>query len=60
LSVSIIGAVLNARAIGSRFPAAFVVLGVVVLLDIGVSSLSLGGRRRAQADPCGPYDVTRA
>ena len=39
LSVSIIGAVLNAQAFGSRLPAAFVVLGVVVLLAIGVSSL---------------------
>jgi DHA2 family methylenomycin A resistance protein-like MFS transporter len=60
MAVSIIGAVLNAQAIGSRLPAAFVVLGVVVLLAIGVSSLSLSGRRRAQADPSGPYDVTRA
>ena len=49
MSVSIIGAVLNAQAIGSRLPAAFVVLGVVVLLAIGVSALSLGGRRPAQA-----------
>ena len=48
MSVSILGAVLNAQAIGSRLPAAFVVLGVVVLLAIGVSALSLGGRRPAQ------------
>ena len=48
MSVSILGAVLNAQAIGSRLPAAFAVLGVVVLLAIGVSSLSLGGRRPAQ------------
>lgn len=45
MAVSILGAVLNAQAIGSRLPAAFVVLGVVVLLAIGVSALSLGGRR---------------
>jgi MFS transporter, DHA2 family, methylenomycin A resistance protein len=49
MSVSILGAVLNAQAIGSRLPAAFAVLGVVVLLAIGVSALSLGGRRPAQA-----------
>ncbi len=47
MSVSILGAVLNAQAIGSRLPAAFAVLGVVVLLAIGVSALSLGGRRPA-------------
>jgi DHA2 family methylenomycin A resistance protein-like MFS transporter len=54
LSVSIIGAVLNAQAIGSRLPTAFVVLGVVVLLAIAVSTLSLGGRRPAQADRAMP------
>ena len=59
MSVSILGAVLNADAIGARLPAAFAVLGVVVLLAIGVSSLSLGGRHRAQADRAGPDDVTR-
>ncbi len=53
MSVSILGAVLNAHAIAPRLPAAFAVLGVVVLLAIGVSSLSLGGRRRAQADRAG-------
>ncbi len=45
MSVSILGAVLNAHAIAPRLPAAFAVLGVVVLLAIGVSSLSLAGRR---------------
>jgi MFS transporter, DHA2 family, methylenomycin A resistance protein len=49
MSVSILGAILNAQAIGSRLPAAFVVLGVVVLLAIGVSALSLSGRRPVQA-----------
>lgn len=54
MSVSILGAVLNAQAIGSRISAAFVVLGVVVLLAIGVSALTLSGQRPAQpivADP---------
>jgi DHA2 family methylenomycin A resistance protein-like MFS transporter len=60
MSVSIIGAVLNAQAIGSRLPAAFVVLGVVVLLAIGVSALSLGGRRSRHADRSEAYDATRA
>jgi DHA2 family methylenomycin A resistance protein-like MFS transporter len=53
MSVAILGAVLNAHAIGPRLPAAFAALGAVVLLAIGVSSLSLGGRRRAQADRAG-------
>jgi MFS transporter, DHA2 family, methylenomycin A resistance protein len=60
MSVSILGAVLNANAIGPGLPAAFAVLGVAALLAIGVSSLSLGGRRRVQADRAEPYDVTRA
>jgi DHA2 family methylenomycin A resistance protein-like MFS transporter len=46
MSVAILGAILNAHAIGSRLAPAFAVLGVVVLLAIGVSSLSLGGRWR--------------
>jgi DHA2 family methylenomycin A resistance protein-like MFS transporter len=50
LSVAILGAVLNAHSLGPRLPAAFAVLGVVVGLAIGVSSLSLGGGRRARAD----------
>ncbi len=41
MSVSILGAVLNADAIGSRLPVAFAVLGVIALLAIGVSTLSL-------------------
>ncbi len=49
MSVSIIGAVLNSAAISSRLSAAFVVLGVVVVIAIGVSSLALGGRRTAQS-----------
>jgi DHA2 family methylenomycin A resistance protein-like MFS transporter len=49
MSVSIIGAILNASAIGSRFGAAFAVLAVVVVLAIAVSSLSLGGARPAIA-----------
>ncbi len=60
MSVSILGAILNAHAIGPRLPAGFAALGVVVLLAIGISSLSLGGRRRAQSDRARPYDVTRA
>ncbi len=54
MSVSILGAVLNAQAIGSRLPAAFAVLGVVVLLAIGVSALSLsGGVRHKRASGTG-------
>lgn len=49
MSVSILGAVLNASAIGPRLPAAFAVLGVVVILAIGVSALSLSDRRQARA-----------
>jgi DHA2 family methylenomycin A resistance protein-like MFS transporter len=49
MSVAILGAVLNAQAIGSRLPVAFAVLGVVVLLAIGVSALSLGGWRPTRA-----------
>src|SRR5205085_5619108 len=60
MSVSILGAVLNAQAIGSRLPAAFAVLGVIVLLAIAVSALSLSGRHPAQADRLRPYDATRA
>lgn len=41
MSVSILGAVLNAHAIGSRLPVAFAVLGVVALIAISVSTLSL-------------------
>ena len=50
MSVSILGAVLNAGVLGPRLPAAFGVLGVAVLLAIGISSLSLGGRSRARAE----------
>jgi DHA2 family methylenomycin A resistance protein-like MFS transporter len=49
MSVSILGAVLNADSIASRLPAAFAVLAVVVVLAIAVSSLSLGGRPRTRA-----------
>jgi MFS transporter, DHA2 family, methylenomycin A resistance protein len=49
MSVSILGAVLNAQAIDSRLPAAFVVLGVVAILAIAVSALSLSGVRRRSA-----------
>ena len=48
MSVSILGAVLNAQALGSRLSAAFVVLGVVVLLAICVSALVLSGGRQRQ------------
>ncbi len=48
MAVSILGAVLNAQAIGARLPTAFGVLGVVVLLAIGVSALSLSGGRPVQ------------
>jgi DHA2 family methylenomycin A resistance protein-like MFS transporter len=60
MSVSIIGAVLNAAAIGSRLPAAFAVLGVVVLLAIAVSSLSLSRAHPARGDRSESLDVTRA
>jgi MFS transporter, DHA2 family, methylenomycin A resistance protein len=49
MAVSILGAVLNADALGPRLPAAFGVLVVVVVLAIAVSSLSLGHGRRARA-----------
>jgi DHA2 family methylenomycin A resistance protein-like MFS transporter len=42
MSVSILGAVLNAHAIAPRLPAAFAVLGVVVLLAIAVAAFALG------------------
>jgi DHA2 family methylenomycin A resistance protein-like MFS transporter len=60
MSVSILGAVLNAHTIGPRLPAAFAVLGIVVLLAIVVASLSLGGRVREEADRPHSYDATRA
>ena len=47
MAVSIIGAVLNAAGFASRLSAAFVVLGVAVLLAIGISALALGGGDRA-------------
>src|SRR5205085_1857806 len=49
MSVSILGAVLNATALGPRLPTAFGVLAVVVLLAIAVSSISLRGGHRARA-----------
>ena len=51
MSVSIVGAVLNAHALGPQLPFAFAVLGVVVALAIGISSLSLGAGQRARTDP---------
>jgi DHA2 family methylenomycin A resistance protein-like MFS transporter len=56
MSVAILGAILNAHAIGPRLAPAFAVLGVVVLLAIGVSSLSLGGRSRQK--PIAPAPTT--
>jgi DHA2 family methylenomycin A resistance protein-like MFS transporter len=50
MSVSILGAVLNAHALGPELPLAFAVLAVVVALAIGVSSLSLGAGPRARTD----------
>jgi MFS transporter, DHA2 family, methylenomycin A resistance protein len=50
MSVSILGAVLNADALGPQLPAAFAVLGVAVVLAIVVSSFSLRGGRRVHAD----------
>ena len=47
MAVSIIGAVLNAAGFASRLSAAFVVLGVAVLLAIGISAFALGGGDRA-------------
>ena len=49
LAVSILGAVLNAQTIASGLSAGFAVLGIVVLLALGVSSLALGVRNRAEA-----------
>ena len=46
MAVSILGAVLNAAAFGSRLSVAFAVLGVAVLLAIGVSALALKGDYR--------------
>jgi DHA2 family methylenomycin A resistance protein-like MFS transporter len=57
MSVSILGAVLNAQAIGSRLPTAFGVLGVVVLVAIGVSALSLTGGRPVQTIDPNPATV---
>jgi MFS transporter, DHA2 family, methylenomycin A resistance protein len=48
MSVAILGAVLNSHAIVDRLRPALAVLGVVVLLAIAVSSLSLGSRRRRE------------
>jgi DHA2 family methylenomycin A resistance protein-like MFS transporter len=45
MSVSILGAVLNAQSFASRLSAAFAVLGVAVVLAIAVSTLSLGSGR---------------
>src|SRR5262249_11766707 len=42
MSVSILGAVLNTDAFAAHLSVAFVVLGVVVVLAIAVSALSLG------------------
>lgn len=58
MSVSILGAVLNAHSLETRLPAAFGVLAVVVLLAIGVSSLSLGGGHQARASPPVPTTDT--
>jgi DHA2 family methylenomycin A resistance protein-like MFS transporter len=44
MSVSVLGAVLNARVLGPRLPIAFGVLAAVVVLAICVSSLALGQR----------------
>jgi MFS transporter, DHA2 family, methylenomycin A resistance protein len=46
MAVSILGAVLNAAGFASRLSAAFVVLGVAVLLAIAISALSLTGGDR--------------
>ncbi|MBV8989772.1 MAG: hypothetical protein JO372_14545 [Solirubrobacterales bacterium] len=43
MSVSILGAVLNAHDMAPRLPVAFGVLAVGVVLAIAVSSLSLSG-----------------
>jgi hypothetical protein len=45
MSVSILGAVLNAHAMVSRLGVAFGVLAVAVILAIGIASLSLAGGR---------------
>jgi DHA2 family methylenomycin A resistance protein-like MFS transporter len=45
MSVSILGAVLNAHAMASRLGVAFGVLAVAVVLAIGIASLSLAGER---------------
>ncbi len=50
MAVSILGAVLNAAALGPRLPIAFAVLGAAALLAITISSLGLTGRR-AESEP---------
>jgi MFS transporter, DHA2 family, methylenomycin A resistance protein len=45
MSVSVLGAVLNAHSMSSRLSAAFGVLAVAVVLALGVASLSLAGAR---------------
>lgn len=47
MSVSILGAVINANALGPRLSAAFGVLAAGVLLAVGISSMALGERHRA-------------
>ena len=54
MSVSILGAVLNAHSMASRLGLAFGVLGVAVLLAIGISSLSLPHRRTLTKDRSRP------
>jgi MFS transporter, DHA2 family, methylenomycin A resistance protein len=50
MSVSILGAVLNAQAMGPRLPVAFGVLGVAVVVAIAIASVALAGNRRPAAD----------
>ncbi len=48
MAVSILGAVLNARAFGTRLGGAFIVLGVAAAIAVAVASLSLGGGGEAE------------
>jgi DHA2 family methylenomycin A resistance protein-like MFS transporter len=49
MAVSIIGALLNSRAMDSGVPLAFGVLGAAVVLAIGVASMALGHAQRVRS-----------
>lgn len=51
MAVSILGAVLNAHAMGSRLGGAFIVLGIAAAVAVGVGSLALRGGDAAEVRP---------